>query len=181
MGSSVVLDQLKGILEDLSQEEFSTKTIIDGSILEFLLTPSCINRIEEKAQRVFAKYVFKTVKLRGIEHSEKGRRNIRNAIRARTYLDEVLRLALMYLRIEWPKNIDYHQFMHTLFSKLKGKPIAEWPRIMEDTHRSWIESRGLDPKTAKAVALIIAKTYYQLIYGKLKQENMASEDLYPEL
>ena len=179
--SSVRESQIESFLESLSQEEFSLESIMDGSNLELLITPFDLKKAEEDSQYRFRKYVEKRVLYRGEKFSGEARKNIRDGIRTRRYIDAFLKAVLGHFGILGWMKLYYHSFAYSIVKRLKRPHFTEWPRILQEVYDIWVRSKGLDPKIAKIVALLTAKVYYQLQYGKFKPPDGVSEELYPEL
>ena len=173
--------RIMSFLESLSQEEFSLESITNGSNLELLLPPFGIARIEREVQNRFRKYIEKRVVYRGEKYSSEARRNIRDGIRVRAYLDTFLRTALSYLGFTAWGKLAYHSFAHAIIRRLKRPHFREWPRILKEVYDVWVKSKGLDPKAARIVALLVAKLFFQLRFGKFRPPDGISEELYPEL
>jgi len=173
-------EMVKAFLKALESSEFNLENITDGSKLEILLDPFDIPRAEEEAYKRFKKYIEKRVVAKGEEFSFEKRKNVREALRIRVYLDMFLISALGYLGVTGGDVADYTRLAYKLTKRLKSKRVVNWPEVLEKSSDLWDGGRIPDPRVGKSIALLTAKVFYQLLHGKYRLGTPTPQDLYPE-
>jgi hypothetical protein len=143
----------------LSAEPIDAESIRDTSLVSQIVLAEDPRRILKVATWKFEMWRVK----RGKNLPQHSQERMRESLLVREFIDVVLRYVNGAFGYAGPWALMGHQFMLSLYSKVKDRPVMEWPRVAEEAISVWKAKPGFDEGYLRACAHVLLKTLLYLV------------------
>jgi hypothetical protein len=143
----------------LSTKPIDSENVVDTSLVGQMILASDPRRILKEAERKFEMWRIK----RGKYLPQHSQERMRESLLVREFINVVLRYVNGAFGYAGPNALMGHQFMLSLYSKVKDRPVVEWPRVAEEAISVWKAKPGFDEGYLRACAHVLLKTLLYLV------------------
>jgi len=143
----------------LSTEPIDSENVVDTSLVSQMILASDPRRILKEAEWKFEMWRIK----RGKNLPQHSQERMRESLLVREFINVVLRYVNGAFGYAGPWALMGHQFMLSLYSKVKDRPVIEWPKVAEEAISVWKAKPGFDEGYLRACAHVLLKTLLYLV------------------